>query len=728
MAARTSQQCLLIKFVCVILLLQCEGIQGSEDSKVPQNGIRGMKHAKEKRGNLKDGTVFEAIDDHSIISMDEDTDMYIHHKANRRLGSQDDIHLDVLYNNHPHEAHRYLKKREDEDESIFSSNSTSITAANSGSYYQTTTFTPSTSPTATNTEPIRIVYEMSELESLLSHQGAIESIKQNVLPEITEVWSNILSVTPAIENIPVPSDVCDGLFPNVPQEVLQNGVPNADLVIFVSGNNVSNGKQLCGNSSGSKSLAIASFCNLDQFDRPIIGFINFCLENFSNREVGKLKKVAVHETAHVLGWNDDLFKYFRDRETGEPLTPRPFTSQKAKCVDGTSREYLMPAENTLVRKKEWISGSQRFYYEIVTPRVKQASRNQFGCQELEGARLENQPTKNSCIGAHFDERYFFTEIMGPILSSKTVEVLSPLTLAVMEDSGFYDVYYDSPHVENSAFGLGAGCDFVTDSCVDETSEKVLDPFKPYFCDTVTKFRDGTIDHSADSTCDPSFTNIAYCDLIDFSNGAPSGYNSPDDNAISYFSDTNLGVAFTRADYCPVPAILSINCIDGPDSSYQKLYPGEKYGKTSKCFNTKFSHPSEGLVNRGACLRTTCNKEDHNLVVHVDGHSLVCEFDGQIHNFPWTQSASFECPPLRSVCPELFCPGLCSAKGVCNYDADPPTCECFDEDDTSAGCYGKKYRVSENEKSNDKDPSSASANRARLTTMVIIIFHAYSMYA
>jgi len=711
MPSRKYQHVYTRTFACAILLLQCDRIIFSLASNAHQNGIRGTQSAEES-GN--DSIHHKAIEDLSIITMDELVDIH------RRQQSEDDIHLNVGYSNHPHEVYRYLQTK---NNTSLSSNLPSISPGITNiaaSKDSSQTSAPTASPTSTNTEPIRIVYETTELDLVENHQRAIKAIKDEVLPEITNIWSSILSVTPVTENIPIPSNVCNGFFPNVPPSIEQNGVGNADIVVFVSGNSFSNGKQLC----GSKTLASASFCNLDQVDRPVIGFINFCLENFDYKQVEKMTKVGVHEIAHILGWNDDMFKYFRDRETGEPLTPRPFKSTNVECVDGEWKDYELPSENTLKMKKDWISGKDRISYEIVTPNIKQAARNQFGCQELEGARLENRPTRNSCIGAHFDERYFFTEVMGPVLSSKSASSLSPLTLAILEDTGFYEVYYYGPHVQNGAFGLGAGCDFVTDSCVDNQSETVKESFQPYFCDTVTKFSANGVDQAANSTCDPSFTNIAYCDLIDFSEGAPSGYDPPDEDAISYFSDTNLGVLFTHANYCPVPALVAINCIDGPTSSHQKLYPGEEYGSASKCFNTRFQHPEDGLVDRGACLRTTCNKEDRNLVVHVDGNSLVCEFDGQVRNFPWTQSASFECPPLRSVCPELFCPGLCSAKGICNFESDPPKCECFDEDDTSEGCYGRDYRASANEQGDNKNPNSANAKSVALSS--IILFFSFYM--
>ena len=36
---------------------------------------------------------------------------------------------------------------------------------------------------------------------------------------------------------------------------------------------------------------------------------------------------------------------------------------------------------------------------------------------------------------------------------------------------------------------------------------------------------------------------------------------------------------------------------------------------------------------------------------------------------------------------MFCPAMCSGKGICKWDAKPiPVCECFDPSDKSNGCF------------------------------------------
>lgn len=35
---------------------------------------------------------------------------------------------------------------------------------------------------------------------------------------------------------------------------------------------------------------------------------------------------------------------------------------------------------------------------------------------------------------------------------------------------------------------------------------------------------------------------------------------------------------------------------------------------------------------------------------------------------------------------MFCPSMCSGKGICDWSLPTPACKCFDESDTTPGCY------------------------------------------
>ena len=53
-------------------------------------------------------------------------------------------------------------------------------------------------------------------------------------------------------------------------------------------------------------------------------------------------------------------------------------------------------------------------FHLVTPAVRQAARNHFGCPTLRGAELENQPTTGGVLGSHWEMRLFLGEFMSPI--------------------------------------------------------------------------------------------------------------------------------------------------------------------------------------------------------------------------------------------------------------------------------------------------------------------------
>ena len=75
--------------------------------------------------------------------------------------------------------------------------------------------------------------------------------------------------------------------------------------------------------------------------------------------------------------------------------------------------------------------------------MRAVARTQFDCQELEGAKLENQPTgADSCTGDHWEERDWYPEALSGVISP-TANIISPLTLALLEDSVISDCYCDT---------------------------------------------------------------------------------------------------------------------------------------------------------------------------------------------------------------------------------------------------------------------------------------------
>ena len=159
-----------------------------------------------------------------------------------------------------------------------------------------------------------------------------------------------------------------------------------------------------------KVLATASSCFWDQYERPIAGYIDFCLSAISFSEDGNIEKyrkklklaigTAIHELAHVLGVTSDDILFFHDWTTGQKRT-EVLEERLVPCVGGglgQEQKYenmYMPSTSVLDSS---FTKKGELYYEIKTSTIQNVIRNHFNCSSLNGARLENQPTNGNCIG------------------------------------------------------------------------------------------------------------------------------------------------------------------------------------------------------------------------------------------------------------------------------------------------------------------------------------------
>lgn len=527
-------------------------------------------------------------------------------------------------------------------------------------------------------KPLRIKFYVEPLLKDIQNADALTKAKgntiiQKVLPQIETLWSESLSVVPS-PSIVLPQGVCFELFDYPPDwSDAKKGLPDADLLIFVSGMNSIGSTELCSSTSALSTLAVSSPCAIDPVtDRPVVGFANVCLNMVQTgtnglvleKSIATMVDVMSHELAHVLGMNSELYKYFRNSVTGKPLTPRNKNSgftvtPNVPCVGGQDAEDLeLACENTVRYDVEEVTYGanqfQRGYYEIVLPTVAQVARNHFNCQSLEGARLENQPTSSDCLGSHFDERTWFTEFMSAVYDDNAA-YFSPLTLAFLEDTGWYKSNFQYAH--NSPFGLGAGCQFVQEKCI--VDEKVPDYGKGYFCNDVD---------STTWSCGPSHRFRATCDL--------KNYVYPGQ---TYFEPSHMGPSFTHADFCPL--ILS-NAQDCDDTTGDGNFPFEVFGDDSRCMEL-----SVGATKSAVCLKSSCNDQNLSYDFEVANRIFSCTQDFQIINVAMDGTTyQIQCPRLTQVCPNMFCPAMCSGKGICDWSLPTPSCSCFDESDTTPGCY------------------------------------------
>lgn len=110
-----------------------------------------------------------------------------------------------------------------------------------------------------------------------------------------------------------------------------------------------------------------------------------------------------------------LYAFFRD-ELGKPRTPRkrdtgkPYLDEKLQI-----HKWSNTTIRKIVREKWSVKGgvTKRVMDMMVTPRVVKEVRDHFGCDELEGAELEDQGGEGTAL-THWEKRILENEGKSPV--------------------------------------------------------------------------------------------------------------------------------------------------------------------------------------------------------------------------------------------------------------------------------------------------------------------------
>ncbi|KPP62457.1 leishmanolysin-like peptidase-like [Scleropages formosus] len=435
------------------------------------------------------------------------------------------------------------------------------------------------------------------------------------------------------------------------------GVDGADFLLYVSGVTT----ERCGQENV---VAYAAYCQLEsELDRPIAGYANLCPSMISTQPqefVGMLSTVK-HEIIHALGFSAGLFAFYHD-DNGKPLTQRyagglpPFNESLG----------LYQWSDKVVRKAKrlWnISGNTMVSHEVhllVTPRVVEEARKHFDCPILEGMELENQGGLGTELN-HWEKRLLENEAMTG--SHTQNRMFSRITLAIMEDTGWYHANYSM--AERLDWGRGMGCDFVMKSCkfwIDQQRQKKL-PLSPY-CDMVRST-------PLKLTCRHDQRAVAVCNLQKYSRRLPQEYQYFD--YIPGIPTEDLpfyGGAVEIADYCPFSQEFSwhlsgeyqrgsdCRVLENQPDSWRN-YGAEEYGPNSLCLYQKSAFVMEQCTRRmsypdwgSGCYKTTCSAL--GLTVWVQGMPFHCFYTGQLLKInvrvnTWVYSGDLVCPACSRFC-------------------------------------------------------------------------------
>ena len=342
-------------------------------------------------------------------------------------------------------------------------------------------------------------------------------------------------------------------------------------------------------SLGDNALAAAGACITDgrSRPRPIFGilYINPQLSfSIKNTDI-YMKNLLLHEVTHILVFTPILFQQL-----------------------------------DMVNK----AGSR-----IISPKALLKARQHFNCGSLPGIPLENQGGEVS-IGSHWESRYMLGDYM---ISTDYVDtVLSDISLALFEDTGYYKVNYYSGGLFK--YGKNKGCDFINEKCIIDG-----EPISEEFCSTPRK-----------KMCSATRTIKSFCAIYDYTFSTisiPKSYQ--------YFSDPNYG-GFQPANFCPVASVDTDESDYYPDSckigiSYLNSEYGETIGDMSFCFISSLLPRNSQLnsTEQAICYEVQCDNSNKKIIVHIGDLTVECPTSGGIVNNPSGFKGSINCPDYFEIC-------------------------------------------------------------------------------
>ncbi|KAM5152244.1 leishmanolysin-like peptidase [Mantella aurantiaca] len=435
------------------------------------------------------------------------------------------------------------------------------------------------------------------------------------------------------------------------------GIRDTDFVLYVSAITT----ERC---SQENIVAYAAYCQLEaEMDRPIAGYANLCPNMISTQpqEFAGMLSTVKHEIIHALGFSAGLFALYRD-DNGDPLTTRyinglPLFNESLGVYQWSDRVV-----RTVIRNWD-VSGSKMIQHKVfllVTPRVTDEVRRHFNCPILEGMELENQGGMGTEMN-HWEKRLLENEAMTG--SHTQNRVFSRITLALMEDTGWYRANYSM--AQRLDWGRGKGCDFVMKSCkfwIEQQSRRnrSVSPF----CHTLRS-------NPLKLACRQDQRAVAICNLQRFPQRLPQEYRYFDTiPGVSSADLPHYGGAVEIADFCPFTQEFSWHL----SGEYQRSsdctlaqnqpaasrnYGAERYGPDSACLEQRSAFVMEQCMKRmsypdwgSGCYQVNCSPE--GLQVWVEDSLYLCTQAGQILTVStningWFYEGHLVCPPCTDFC-------------------------------------------------------------------------------
>jgi len=399
-------------------------------------------------------------------------------------------------------------------------------------------------------------YTCQQSDVITSDKKAL--IKEYIMPFVTSILQYVLSVVPmgnslildktfhevlgrVLDNPKVenPSYMCrEGIA--IPSHLFEEGQPDTDFYLIVSSRPVAFERKVLADA-----YPCSHFIYNDEwgtyYGRPLVASINFnpgslLLEQISSGilqdqfRTHQLIMLGLHEMIHALGFTANMYSNYVDEDGVRYSDVGPVITETRP--GGLSVKM------------------------ITSPRVVAFAQFHYRCPSLIGVELEGRD-----YGSHWEERIAGDELMSPLTTR--VMPLSALTLALLQDSGWYQVNFEA--AQRWRWGWHRGCDFVTKPCSESS-------WGDLFCS------------NEQLKCNQERTSKAQC----------NAQNSPANDAHLYYMDGCPTLkSFSNRGFCQdLTSLFALK-----QNSY-----GETFGDSSNCFDVR---TESDITPVPACFQIRC---------------------------------------------------------------------------------------------------------------------------
>ena len=378
---------------------------------------------------------------------------------------------------------------------------------------------------------------------------------------------------------------------------------------------------------------------------------------------------------------------------------------------GTYIKDYFPGSPYLIKKDKF--NIERHY--ITSAKVIETGKKYFNCPIISQIELDNKGLING-VSTHWEPRILLGDYMASFGIDYEEQAISEITLALLEDSGWYKANYFTGGLMR--FGKHKGCDFVYEKCLNQDTHKTS--FSNEFFDELYENR---ITPSCSSGRQSRNYKIFY------------KYSSPIPSDFQYFKIKERGGSSAYADYCPIMDSKKAemendyfvgNCKNGANiygyyANYKnaqnsKYYYGVNNSKLPVEFGETLNKdnsfcvisslvPKNNIQNykynfitpRAMCHEMTCS--DKSLTIKINSDYIVCPRQGgkvQIEGY----DGFILCPDYNLICTgsvlcnDLFdCVEKKSLVKESNYDYEINTSQDYAKEEKKASM--EAYEESDN---------------------------------